>query len=201
MEPALDHLVWAVPDLSTGVADFAEQTGVQPVAGGRHVERGTANYLVSLGRRSYLEILGPDPEADRPPQWFGLATLARPTLVAWAVRSNDLDASVAAARAHGYDPGQPESMSRETATTRVSWRLTPAAGIIPFLIDWGSSSHPTEARLPQLSLIELQILAREPAQVDAALGALGVRVAVTASTHDHLLARLGTPRGPVQLIG
>lgn len=66
----LDHLMVVVPDLEKGVREFAELTGTT-VKGGRHAEAGTANYLVGLrplpgvdDTPPYLEILGPDPEAD-----------------------------------------------------------------------------------------------------------------------------------------
>lgn len=126
----LDHLVYAVPDLAAAVAHFAAETRVEPQPGGRHVGRGTANYLVGLGGRSYLEIIGPDADADAAeperPRPFGLDELAQPKLVTWAVATDDLDATLARARAAGYDPGDGQEMSRRTPGGELlEWRLTP----------------------------------------------------------------------------
>ena len=49
-----------------------------------------------------------------------------PRIVTWAIRTADLDGSVTAARALGYDPGQPTTMTRRSdAGDVLQWRLTP----------------------------------------------------------------------------
>ncbi|WP_188194719.1 VOC family protein [Nonomuraea sp. SYSU D8015] len=78
---ALDHLVYAVPNLAAGVAQFAERTGVKPVPGGSH-PGGTANHLVRFGSTFSLEIVGPDPAAGVRPRALGLEGLKAPRLTA-----------------------------------------------------------------------------------------------------------------------
>ena len=194
---ALDHLVFGVPDLVTGVAAFAERTGVQPVPGGRHVGRGTANYLVGLGDHRYLEIIGPDPDQPEPPgpRPFGVDELTEARLLTWCARPDDLDRCVAQARARGYDPGEPAAMSRRTPDgTVLNWRLTPDTvadgGIVPFLIDWGASEHPTARALPQLQLASLTAEHPRPAAVIGALRALGSTLAVAAGPTPRLTMQL-----------
>ncbi len=58
----IDHFLWATPDLEAGVRRFQDLSGVAPVMGGSHMGQRTRNYLVSLGRGCYLEIIGPDLE-------------------------------------------------------------------------------------------------------------------------------------------
>ena len=156
----LDHVVLSAPDLRRAVADFAARTGIEPTRGGSHPGLGTANFLVGLGADAYLEIIGPDPGQPTPTtrRPFLVDQLRTPRVVTWAVRTGDLDAAVSAARDRGYDPGVPRAMSRESPTgDLLRWRLTPPrpdyeAGLVPFLIDWGATEHPTARSLPRVSL-------------------------------------------------
>ena len=207
----LDHLVYAVPDLERGVRDIAERLGVEPAIGGRHPDWGTANALVALGGQRYLEIIGPDPRAThsesrlRP---FGIDDLDAPRLVTWAAHVTDLDARVQAARAAGYNPGSIVDMSRTRPTgDRLAWRLTvsssgaglPGDGVIPFLIEWGTSAHPTESLSPSCTLVNLSATHPHPHHVRAALQGLGIALVVEEGATPGLQAELETPVGRIVL--
>ena len=200
----LDHLVLATPDLAATVADFARRTGVEPAPGGAHVGRGTRNYLVSLGGSSYLEIIGPDPEQSDPdgPRPFAVDDLASARTVTWAISPPDLDAAVETARARGYDPGSIRPMSRRRPDgTLLEWRLTDGdtqhpSGLVPFLIDWGASVHPTSTGLPVTPLLELSASAPAPDEIRPLLSAVDVELALSEGPLG-LTFTLDTPRGPV----
>ncbi|MFD0318024.1 VOC family protein [Streptomyces flavalbus] len=202
MPATLDHLVLATPDLAATVADFTERTGVTPAVGGVHVGLGTRNYLVGLGGTAYLEIIGPDPEQSDPdgPRPFGVDGLTGPRTVSWAVRATDLDAAIAAARARGYDPGPGHPMSRRTpGGTLLSWRLTGSAhpsGLVPFLIDWGTSAHPTATGLPTTPLLKLAATTPAVEEIRRILTALGTELPLTEGA-EGMTYTLDTPRGPV----
>jgi len=202
----LDHLLYAVPDLLVGVAEFAERTGVRPAAGGSH-PGGTANYLVSLGPTAYLEIIGPDPGADQETRQRAaeLELLDVPRLAGWAVHPDDIVEAVRKARAHGYDPGDVAPMSRRTPDGRLlEWRLTrwdePAlVDPVPFLIDWGDTPHPAASGLPCVRLLSLTATHPQPAALLAKLAALGVELDVEPGPEIVMRAELDTPRGVVTL--
>ncbi|MEU1401076.1 VOC family protein [Streptomyces sp. NPDC005728] len=184
--PLLDHLVLATPDLAATVEEFASRTGVTPAPGGVHVGLGTRNYLVALGGRSYLEIIGPDPEQPEPVELrpFGVDRLTGPATVTWAICPPDLEAAIAAARERGYDPGPVHPMSRRTPDgTLLQWRLTDGgsghpSGLVPFLIDWGESVHPAVSGLPVTPLLEVRATVPEPDMVRPLLSALGTEIAL-----------------------
>jgi hypothetical protein len=178
-------------------------TGVAPAEGGRHPGRGTRNYLVGLGGERYLEIIGRDDEQPPPdgPRPFGVDDLTITRLVTWSIHTKDLDARVEASRAAGYDPGPIEPMSRRTlAGDLLEWRLTGGdrRRILPFLIDWGSATHPS-ADLPTVELVSLTGLHPDPTNVREKLAALGATLDIREGAEPSLIAGLDTPNGPVSL--
>jgi hypothetical protein len=205
-EPLLDHLVYAAPDVDRLAESFAERTGVTPVLGGRHVGRGTRNYLAGLGGGAYLELIGPDdpPAAASKPSTFGIDTLTEPRLAAWVVRPTDIEAVVAHARAEGYDPGDIGPLSRRTPDgTLLEWRLTPNRGdrfdgLAPALIDWLNSPHPTTNNLPEVRLVSLHGYHSDPPAVRQALKALDAELTVTEGP-PGLEAVLDTPNGQITI--
>ena len=60
----IDHIVIGIHDLEKGIASIEDLTGVKPVYGGAHPSLGTHNALISLGNRTYLEILAPNPDVS-----------------------------------------------------------------------------------------------------------------------------------------
>ena len=203
----LDHLVLAGPDLEQAVAWFADLTGVQPAPGGSHVGIGTANYLVGLGGAAYLEIIGPDPEQPAPaqPRPFGIDGLVAPQVVTWAVSTDDLDRLIDTARAAGYDPGPPRAMSRRTGDGQLlEWRLTPPRldpgdELVPFLIEWGETPHPTSRPLPETPLVDFQARHPDPDSIRPALDALGVDLPVGLGELRALTVVVQGADGPVTL--
>ena len=208
----LDHLIITVPDLEAGVAAVEEATGVRAVPGGSHPGRGTANSLLGLaptgwpeGAHTYLEILGPDPQQEKPadgtlPLDAHLAT--EPTLQTWAIHPPAFLAKVAAANTAGIDFGEVQDMARDTAEgDRLEWRLTtrsplPHEGAQPFLIDWGESVHPAEAALPTLELLEFRVESPEPEAARQVLEVLGAGdTTVAEGANCRLRARLRGPGG------
>jgi hypothetical protein len=203
----LDHLVLAGPDLQATVAWFADLTGVPPAPGGSHVGLGTANYLVDLGAGAYLELIGPDPDQLEPeqPRPFGVDELAGPAVVTWAMRTDDIDRLVLEARAGGYDPGDPIAMSRrETDGSLLEWRLTRPRfdygdGLVPFLIDWGSSPHPTTRGLPGAPLVDVRARHPDPASVRPALAVLRADLHIDIGEAVAITAVVEGKHGPVTL--
>lgn len=204
VEPSLDHLVYAVPDLDAATRAFAAATGVVPAFGGAHVGRGTRNVLVGFGETSYLEIIGPDPDHPADPGAavpFGVDTLTSPRLVTWAVHPADIARAAAASAAAGADHGAIGPLSRRTPDgALLEWRLAsahpaPLDGVTPFLIDWGATPHPASA-LPRLRLRGLRATHPDPEAVATVLDALDVALAVQKGT-PGLAALLDSARGPV----
>ncbi|MBP2324668.1 hypothetical protein JOF56_005053 [Kibdelosporangium banguiense] len=194
----IDHLVYAVPDLA-----LADDLGIALSPGGPHVGLGTRNLLASLGGDAYLEVIGPDPEQPEPdgPRPFGIDDLTEPKLVAWAVRVEDIDEAVERAKARGYDPGPVMSMSRVRPDgVLLEWRLTPpVAGILPFLIDWGSTLHPSASAAQGAVLESLLVTDYDKDAAYEGLKALGLRDFAMGYGPPGLMAEIRTSDGEVVL--
>lgn len=201
----IDHLLLGASDLDEGRAWVEERLGLPTVAGGRHPAWGTHNALASLGADTYLEVIAPDPEGPGA-AILGLDDLEEPTLVSFAVATDDLDAMVAAAEAAGLDLGDIADGSRETAMGEtLRWRLTdPGAdrldGVIPFGIDWGTTAHPA-SRLEDhgVRLEELILEHPQPYEARRAVTALGLDLLVRDGDVPRLEATFTTPGGDVTL--
>ena len=197
----VDHLIYAVPELTAAVADVEDRFGVRAQAGGRHIGRGTHNALLALGPRTYLEIIAPDPGQPEPsmPRPFGVDDLRSGMLVGWALACDDIDRAVAEARSHGYDPGEIGDGQRVGPSGVVlRWRATGSAlvgGLFTFLICWGDTEHPASSAPRGLSLMSLQIEHPDPRFFAPVLAALGADIEVTSAAVPALVAQLSGPTG------
>ena len=189
------------------MTDLAERLGVRAAAGGKHTGLGTHNALLALGDDVYLELIAPDPTQPPPARRrpFGLDTLTEPRLVTWAAKAPDIESRVQRSRIAGYDPGEVIQLGRDRPDgTRLQWRLTfpeePAGdGLVPFLIDWGSTPHPSRSAPQGCTLLSLRGEHPQPEQVRPHLRALEVDLAVELGSAPALVATLQTPKGQIEL--
>jgi len=211
---ALDHLVVACRSLDAGRAWCEATLGVAPQPGGRHALMGTHNLLLALSSErypnTYLELIAIDPDAPAPaqPRWFDLddaalqaAIATTPRLVHWVARSDDVEATVAALRAIGADPGRIVAAERMTPRGMLRWRITlpgdgrrPAAGALPLWIQW-SGEHPVPSLPASGVAIESLAVGGIASALVARLGPLVGR----ADAPAPLTAVLIGPRGSVSL--
>jgi hypothetical protein len=202
----LDHLVWAVPDLVQGAELIGAGTGAKPSKGGSHTGIGTANYLVGLGAETYLEVIGPDttqpPPADERP--FGIDRLHAPRLATFAVHVEGIDACVEALRREGHDPGTPFALQRALPDGgTLSWKLTRppewADGVVPFLIDWGGSTHPSQSCTSFVALEQFAAEHPDPERVREIWRAMGLPYVVAEGPVARLEATIRGPVGSMRL--
>jgi len=203
----VDHLVYATPDLDGTVTALDRLLGVRASVGGRHAGRGTRNALLAIGPRCYLEIVGPDPEQHLPahPTWFGIDDLQAPKLVTWAAKSSNLERVVVSARRGGLPLGPITSGSRQRPDgVTLTWQFTEPTvmqedGILPFFIDWQSSSHPAESAASGAELISFFAEHPDTGRVKRSLAALVLDLEVRPAAAPALVAVLRSARGEFQL--
>jgi hypothetical protein len=203
----IDHLVYATPDLDLGIATIERLLGVRATAGGRHPGAGTRNALVALGPGTYLEIVGPDRTQPQPeqPRWFRIDEIDAPRLVTWAAKVDSIDQISRKARRLGVGLGGIVAGSRRRDDgVLLAWRYTNprtvvADGIIPFLIDWGTTPHPSESAVRGASLITLRVEHPQPEPIRDIARRLGLSLQIDRGSQPALVATIASLRGEVEL--
>ncbi len=203
---ALDHILWAAPDLAEGAELFARLAGVAPSPGGAHPGFGTRNMLVGLQDGIYFELIAPDPAQPLHDNWGAeIAALPGPGMRGFAVRTDDLPGLRARAATAGLETVGPVAMSRlRQDGVRLEWsilQLRHAAlrAAIPFAIDWGGTPHPSASLPPSCRLVSLHALHPDADALRRCYATLGIGVAVHAGVHPGFVAVLETPRGEMTL--
>jgi hypothetical protein len=141
----VDHVLLPVADLVEGAQRLRDRFGLESIAGGRHPNVGTANRIVPLGSQ-YLELIAiVDPEeaaASLLGRRVARALKDGTTFVAWALRTQDLDALRRKCQAAGWDlPPMIEGSRKRPDGEVLSWRTqyldsSPVPIAIPFVIEW-----------------------------------------------------------------
>jgi hypothetical protein len=176
----VDHVLLPVADLEDGARGLEESFGLQGIPGGRHPGAGTANVIVPLGRQ-YLELIAiVDEEEAASSRLAGRVARALKEgrrFVAWALRTQDLDAVRATLQGAGWNlPAIVEGSRTRPDAQVLRWRTQdidtgtePSA--IPFVIEWRipDGLHPGEVesshRTGLAALRRVVVGARDPRSV------------------------------------
>ncbi len=204
----LDHIVLATPDVQATVEELAAALGVRAELGGRFREMGVYNHLLALQDHAYLEIIGPDPQAEGGGAMpFGMdRTSARGAHIAhWCCKADGVIAErAAAAKAAGFDLGDVRPLGRDLPDGgRLEWHLTIGdwpphlGGLVPFLIDWGDSPHPSTNATPGATLTSWHGEYPELDAVRRAHAAMGISLDLREASDPALVATLSGPNGSI----
>jgi len=154
-ESRIDHLVIGALTLEEGVEYVRKTLGVDIPPGGSHSALATHNHLMAIGEDVFLEVIAADhaakktPERLQQPRWYGLddpyvqaALHQSPALLAWVINTRTIDDMAAAC---SWPLGNIVDVTRG----ELSWRFAlpfdgalPAAGMLPYAIEWDTSVHP-----------------------------------------------------------
>lgn len=143
----LDHLAVSGETLEAAQNFVEEALGVPMQGGGEHAVFHTHNKLMGLADGLYLEAIAINPDAPEPdrPRWFDLDHFTGDArLTNWICRSTTLDQDVAA-----LPDGVGEAVQLNRGDLR--WQMVvPSSGRLPFdnmcpaLIEWQTSTHPSD---------------------------------------------------------
>ena len=198
---ALDHLAVVCRTIEEGASYVEAVLGAKLSPGGSHPNMGTHNALLSLGPKTYLEVIAVDPSAQRPQQrrWFNLDNYAGPPrMMNWICRTDDLYEALDAA-----PPGS--GTAQRMWRGDFAWRMgvtefgrLPYDDAMPALMQWETGGHPNQ-RLPDqgFRLTRLDVFhpaAEEMVQAFPALESLDL-VSIRTGPEKRLIASISTPDG------
>ena len=192
-----DHFLLGCSSLETGISFIKELTGVEAVRGGQHPNIGTHNALISLGGKSYLEIISPDPEATNlVPAYLFLKKLHTPSLFLWAAGTDDMDELLKRIEKAGYPSSGINPGSRQRPDGSVlKWRAlsieTPVSdGVVPFFIEWDKSSrHPSADSPKGCTISQFEIEYPDPDKLKAVFNQLSIEVPVRSRNEIKALSK------------
>ena len=202
-DATIDHVIVGTADLEQGIRQLTELTGAAPERGGQHPGRGTQNALLSLGPRTYLELIAP--VSGPPPEMEFLSSLQELTPIGWAIGAKDLDATKSRLEAAGFQVSAPRPGSRVRPDGQIlQWR-TAAIGnvpgdLTPFLIEWSAQTpHPATTSPGGCTLESMEIVGADVESLAKLVAELGLGTVVRSGKATGLTLKLSCPAGPVTL--
>lgn len=205
MSHNVDHIIWACRELAGGIEELEAMTGVRAEAGGKHPGLGTHNALIHLGDRSYLEIVAPDPDQAGGPWASSLLAMAGTGPLHWAVARPKLGNYRHGLSALIGGGNEVVRASRRHPTLGLlSWELLllphhEFGCLVPFLIDWRDSPHPTEPLEPACALNKVRITTPQLAELLKIGSWLGLDAEFVFGIEAKLEFLIYTPKGEVTL--
>jgi len=203
----IDHIVYAVTDLAIAVEDFSNRTGLKVVQGGQHLDQGTHNALVRIDEKTYLEFIAKDPTIPSPASgtWMGLDLIKENKITRWSLGSSRIVAEAKMLSDFNGALGIVEEGRRAKSDgSTLKWKMTnvlasPTVDVVPFLLDWGNSAHPTEGITKAGAIIDFKIYTNQKAELARLYDTLHLNLIIEESDTPKMELVLGTPKGQVTL--
>jgi hypothetical protein len=201
----LDHILLGCNDLDHGIAFVERHTGVRAAFGGVHPGRGTRNALLALDGPRYLEIIAPDPQQSDVPDSYGLLRLTEPRVVTWAAHPGNLQPiadrlAKAGVAAEGPTPGSRKRPDGKLLQWKTLNLKDNAAGLLPFLIEWGVGSlHPSADSPKGCRLVRFQALTPNTDALTKAVELLGLDLAIAKGDRPQLQVTIAGSKGDLSL--
>lgn len=200
---SLDHIIWAVPDLENYVGRFAKLTGIDPGYGGEHTNGVTANYLVSLGPCTYLELVGPKKGANIADLGDGAKSYAREHVAGFAF-SADLNAPPEVLKALNLGELR-EGGRKKPDGSMLSWQTASLSDLnfgpdkFQFVINWLSEPHPAATSAEGAAIIQLTIAHPDAVKLRDVVENNKLPMVLQPAGKPNIWLTISTPNGSVIL--
>lgn len=183
--------------------ELSKKMGVEVLYGGQHKTEGTHNAVVNLGNGAYLELLAIDEKntAIASSRWMGIDLITEPIMTRWALKSTNLPSDVKILQTANPEMGEIFAGSRKkTDGSTLRWAMVkplshPMVEILPFMVDWKDSVHPTMTMPDVCKLIGMRATHPTPHLLQPTLNNLGAVIDLQKGNTISLEAVIQTPNG------
>jgi len=193
-----DHIALAGPDV-TQLKPFVEEAlGLELTKGGSHQGLGSANFLASLGGRSYLEVVGPDPELMEGTFLTRIfQKMPEASIVGFGVETTDAEAFYQMLSEDGIELTDIHYETRKSPSgAKLHYRTfapippRPLRIVTPFFIDWMDCEHPGLTSTPGTELSSVIATSPQPEELRQWYEKLGLIVPVVSGLRNGLFVDL-----------
>jgi hypothetical protein len=201
---AFDHILLGAPDLDVGIRSVEERTGVRAKFGGNHPGAGTRNALLSLGTGHYLEIIAPDPAQANAPDARGLRELSSPSIIQWAIHTENIAAAKSMVEAAGIKTVGPQPGSRQRPDGKLlRWQtlgIEQTTPLVPFFIQWEAGSPHPSSDSPRLGTAKsLRFETPQTDELHRILHATAMQADIRKSTLPRIGLVVQTSKGEIEM--
>jgi len=203
----IDHIVYCCKKLESGINYISDLTGIEATYGGRHLTKGTHNAIFKISPHAYFEILAPDPANSNinPPRWMGIDLIEKSRITRWAIKTKNINAQSKALSNYKLEYGNVQKGSRALEDgSMLQWQLTdpltnPAVEVVPFLLDWKDSVHPSTSLEQHCSITNITITHPESTAINDVLRQLELKLSYIKDSESTIIIELDTPKGIVTI--
>ena len=203
----IDHIVYCTTDLDKEVKELEQKLGISITYGGKHLNRGTHNAVFKIGHSTYFEILAADPQNKEvpPPRWMGIDSIQKARITRWAIVPENIEQSASILEQYKEGYGSIQSGSRALdGGGELIWQLTdplpkPQIEVVPFLLNWEGSIHPTKNMPDACSLEQIRIVHPDPYLIATTFESLKIEIPILKGENERIEISLKTPNGLITL--
>lgn len=206
----LDHIVLAAPDLEEAIAEFYKKTGVEPIKVGHINGMGIVKARVAFEGSSFLEIIAPDPNPERPgPIGELLKSCGLTKLVPfhWAIRKVDAQDLCSKVKRMGYAPDFIQMKGPNKDGECKQWETlylydNTLNGMCPFFIDWCTFDHPCDSEtMPVVgNLIDVTISAPKDDKLHELFQETKAEGFTLEIGSSHFEVKFDSPKGEISFV-
>lgn len=201
----VDHIALGVSDTKEGARYVEELTGVKPFIPETQNDQWYLSAAIGLGNRSFLEIIGPNPNFKKfHPFKQLLKELKKPQLMFWYLGTDKFEACKKVISDCGYQLERYNHIVKDVRGELLDYEIAITGKGFeserPCLIRWNQSPNSRDKLESSCSLNKLELYSKDQLKLQNLLDSLGVNMKVL-NGDSRMVLVIDSPKGEVKFEG